>query len=601
MAITTAQIQQLYVAYLGRAADKAGLDYWSQQLNGEKPVLTLENLRANFVNEQPEYVNAYAGLTRQDTVIKIYNNLFGRAPDAAGLDYWSTGAGSTVNADQLLTAFISGASAADAKVIANKVLVSEVYTSTAGANYVKADASSILGGVDGSADSVSKAIAKLENGSLSGIAVPAGVAALKVVDAAQKATDDYQASKVTELKDLNKAVVDLNISSGAAATLTALGTPAPGKDLAFDDVDQAIDNAVALRAKIGGATSVLEASAKQAVTDLGATRDTYTKANLGNVDLAVAYEKALATNASLKKADTAAVSSATAKTDVDFTAAKGAAGGTDALAKANADAGLTVAVTDAATLYTALTDKTKTQAEVDAVSKAFSTFLNNSTDFANLKNLAATDYAKNVAVQKEADTAALVTGTGATAYKQDLLDKATADKTLADAKAADALVVKAQVISKANDALKATLQDSKDHVPDFVKDLSANVVAATDNKISDVFHFADGVKATDDFSIQQFNKGDAIYVGEGFTFNNNVKVEADGFFTGTNTGVKEVFFIQDATTKVVSAVIETNAVGHVTAAGAEDNIAVIQLAGVTSLSDVSFANGVIVSNHVAVA
>ncbi|WP_167361851.1 hypothetical protein, partial [Pseudomonas mohnii] len=134
-----------------------------------------------------------------------------------------------------------------------------------------------------------------------------------------------------------------------------------------------------------------------------------------------------------------------------------------------------------------------------------------------------------------------------------------------------------------------------------VKDLSANVVAATDNKISDVFHFADGVKATDDFSIQQFNKGDAIYVGEGFTFNNNVKVEADGFFTGTNTGVKEVFFIQDATTKVVSAVIETNAVGHVTAAGAEDNIAVIQLAGVTSLSDVSFANGVIVSNHVAVA
>ena len=144
MAITTAQIQQLYVAYLGRAADKAGLDYWSEQLNAAKPVLTLESLRANFVNEQPEYVNAYAGLSRSDTVVKIYNNLFGRAPDAAGLAYWTTGGGATVNADQLLTAFVAGAGATDAKIIANKVLVSEVYTSTAGANYNAADAKSII-------------------------------------------------------------------------------------------------------------------------------------------------------------------------------------------------------------------------------------------------------------------------------------------------------------------------------------------------------------------------------------------------------------------------------------------------------------------------
>ncbi len=33
MATTSAQVQQLYVAYLGRAADKAGLDYWLGELN----------------------------------------------------------------------------------------------------------------------------------------------------------------------------------------------------------------------------------------------------------------------------------------------------------------------------------------------------------------------------------------------------------------------------------------------------------------------------------------------------------------------------------------------------------------------------------------
>ena len=139
MATTSAQVQQLYVAYLGRAADKAGLDYWMAELNATPAVLTLENLRANFVNEQPEYSDAYAGLSRQDTVIKIYNNLFGRAPDAAGLTYWTTGGGATVNADQLLQAFINGAGATDSKVVANKVLVAEVYTSTAGDNFAAAD------------------------------------------------------------------------------------------------------------------------------------------------------------------------------------------------------------------------------------------------------------------------------------------------------------------------------------------------------------------------------------------------------------------------------------------------------------------------------
>ncbi|MEG2043234.1 MAG: DUF4214 domain-containing protein, partial [Hafnia sp.] len=63
MATTSAQVQQLYVAYLGRAADKGGLDYWLGQLNATPAKITLDQIRANFVNEQPEYKAAYEGLS----------------------------------------------------------------------------------------------------------------------------------------------------------------------------------------------------------------------------------------------------------------------------------------------------------------------------------------------------------------------------------------------------------------------------------------------------------------------------------------------------------------------------------------------------------
>lgn len=604
MAITSAQVQQLYVAYLGRAADKAGLDYWMAELNSVPATLTLENLRANFVNQQPEYSDAYAGLSRLDTVTKIYNNLFSRTPDAAGLTYWTTGAGASVNADQLLTAFISGASSADAAVLGNKVLVSEVYTSAAGANYVKADATSILSGVNGTATSVAQAIAKLEDGSLSGVAIPAGVAALKAEALAEKAILDFQASKVTELSDLNKAVFDLNVSSGKnLVTLDPSATPAAGAELKYEDVDQALKNAHTLRESFGAATSVLQSQADQAVKDLAATRLDYTQAKTGNVDKALAYEKALATAAGLNKADGAAVTLATDKTQVDFAAAAAGATGVTALAKANADAGLAAeTVTDTTSLYNQLTNKTKSSAEIDAISKAFSTFLKDSADFGTLKTLAKADYAKAVADQAVTDTAGEITGNGSVAYKQDVADKIVADKALAGAKAADALVAKADAITAAHkvldDAAGAVV------IPTSVKDLGID--SATADK-ADLFHFVDGKVTTDDFAIGAtgggFAKGDALYIGEGFTLNTTAKYDATGAgsLTGGNNGVKEVFFIKD--NGVVKAVIETADLGSSTfntlslAGSINDQVSVITLTGVSDVSQVSFANGVI--SHVA--
>ncbi len=126
MAVTAQQVQQLYVGYLGRAADQAGLDYWLDELNAENPVLTLENLRSNFVNEQPEYANLYAGLNRQQTVTEIYQNLFGRAPSDGEVAYWTFE--SAVNTDQLITAFFNAASPTDRLMIDNKVAIAQQIT-----------------------------------------------------------------------------------------------------------------------------------------------------------------------------------------------------------------------------------------------------------------------------------------------------------------------------------------------------------------------------------------------------------------------------------------------------------------------------------------
>lgn len=127
MAVTAQQVQQLYVGYLGRAADQAGLDYWLNELNAENATLTLENLRSNFVNEQPEYAAAYQGLSRQQTVSQIYQNVFGRTPTDTEVAYWTFE--SNVNTDQLITAFFNAASPTDRLIIENNVAVAQQVTS----------------------------------------------------------------------------------------------------------------------------------------------------------------------------------------------------------------------------------------------------------------------------------------------------------------------------------------------------------------------------------------------------------------------------------------------------------------------------------------
>jgi hypothetical protein len=108
MALTVTEIQQLYTAYLGRPADIEGLKYWQDQGVSES------ELRANLANDnQPEYVELYGDRTREELVTAVYQNMFGRDPEEAGLEYWVNGDGASVPASELQQLFINAASSED--------------------------------------------------------------------------------------------------------------------------------------------------------------------------------------------------------------------------------------------------------------------------------------------------------------------------------------------------------------------------------------------------------------------------------------------------------------------------------------------------------
>ena len=79
---TASQLQQLYIAYFGRAADPTGLDYWVAEGTTTKAF-------AATMYAQPEFKDTYSSLSVELQVNQIYQNLFGRDGDSAGLTYWA--------------------------------------------------------------------------------------------------------------------------------------------------------------------------------------------------------------------------------------------------------------------------------------------------------------------------------------------------------------------------------------------------------------------------------------------------------------------------------------------------------------------------------
>lgn len=163
MTVTLPEVTKLYVATFNRAPDAAGINYWTNS------GMSIENIAQSFF-DQPETKALYDTLTSNtDFVNAIYNNLFNRNAEQAGLEYWvSQLDAGNVSRNTAILAFINGA---EANTSAQGILDSTILThkQTVGLSFVQHGledvnlARSVIEGIDASESSVEQALLNIDD------------------------------------------------------------------------------------------------------------------------------------------------------------------------------------------------------------------------------------------------------------------------------------------------------------------------------------------------------------------------------------------------------------------------------------------------------
>jgi len=138
-------VQQLYVAYYGRPADSDGLQYWADRADTEG-----QGAIVNAFGESQEYQDSYGDLSNEELVNNLYQQLFSRDADDAGLEYYT---GVLESGDKTLSEIaltISNAAQGSDRVVLNtKVQAADYYTSNVSdGNYDVSFAQKLLAGID---------------------------------------------------------------------------------------------------------------------------------------------------------------------------------------------------------------------------------------------------------------------------------------------------------------------------------------------------------------------------------------------------------------------------------------------------------------------
>lgn len=122
------QVQDLYVAYFSRAADRGGFDYWTSLLDGDTANPRLQLISGGFA-ASAEYKAEYSQATNAEKVNAVYQNLFSREAEAAGRDFWvrALDAG-YMTIDNAVTTIAAGAQGTDLYAYRAKVNVAQAIT-----------------------------------------------------------------------------------------------------------------------------------------------------------------------------------------------------------------------------------------------------------------------------------------------------------------------------------------------------------------------------------------------------------------------------------------------------------------------------------------
>ena len=158
--------QEAYIAYYGRPADPAGLDYWSNRLGDEGG--DLRAIIAAFGNS-PEYDSRFGGLPSATLIGNLYRYLFNRDPEPAGLAYWLDQYESGAKSLQVIALdVLYGAQGDDVLTVGNKVILADYFTARVreGCTYDNDAIPAALGflaSVDATAGSVTSVMADVDH------------------------------------------------------------------------------------------------------------------------------------------------------------------------------------------------------------------------------------------------------------------------------------------------------------------------------------------------------------------------------------------------------------------------------------------------------
>lgn len=589
VATQVAAVQQLYVAYFGRPADPAGLDYWTNVVEANEG--STAAVSATFA-ASPEYIVTFFGKTNTQIVDQIYTNLFNRAADATGRAYWvdllDKG---TIKVDTIVAEVAAAAKTTDLEKVENKVAAATAFTTALDtpaeiAGYGNFDAivkaRDFIKGIGDDASLKTALEAKALAEAVAGVvkagtpfALEAGIAAMRAADKAVEKFVDANDLTTTGLTN-QTAEVKTFVTKAEAALNGATGLDGgyvgtAGQKAAVLADEQKLRSDAAKEANTALATARAEAD-----STVVAAADTLVRANAAQeqaaaVELQAGLALAAAVtflNAQNSTKGAAALATATdadtgvvVSTGVTFTPT----GGTSTpLIRVDAETGvvtLAAGVTEAAYPgITALATAVRADVESSLILRGAVTAADD-----------AADVVANLPTADKADATEIADLTATAAEKQ--ADVATLAKLVADLNAAKGLVTEFAALTKAVGVAEADFAAAGYLTPEAL-DADAPFVAALTG--SDVFTLGTADKVT----LTNFgNSGDdVIFVGKNFTLN------ADGVDAGVDTAM-EVFFVQNGNRAEVH--VEKAAYGSGT-----DDVIVISLVGVEA-TDLQLVDGVI--------
>ena len=119
-----ASIQGIYIALFGRPADPLGLEFFNEATGNGADLTAIGDLSST-----DEYQSRFEGKDNASIVTDIYQSLFGRNPEQAGLAFFVNALNSgTLNINNVAIAILDGAQGDDLATVNNKITAADAFT-----------------------------------------------------------------------------------------------------------------------------------------------------------------------------------------------------------------------------------------------------------------------------------------------------------------------------------------------------------------------------------------------------------------------------------------------------------------------------------------